>query len=115
MAVGVHGIAGPEDGGEGAADFGLVENGLDFGNARQDVVSRVPFLFEDFVGLPVDFFMELRREIDLNRCESIGDEFLHFPVVEEIYRIRHSLILREVGEEGRAGVILAFCAATLKK
>ena len=31
MAVGVHGIAGPEDGGEGAADFGLVEHSLDFG------------------------------------------------------------------------------------
>ena len=98
---------------KGAVDFRLVEDRLDFGNAGQDVVARVAFLDKDFVGLPVDFLVELGRKVDLDRYKPVRDEFLHFCVVEEVFRVRHSTSLRIDGEQGQG--VVAFLRLNNRK
>ena len=102
MAMGVHDVIRTEDTGQSSAHHGLVEDFLESGDFRQNIVPRIALRGEYFVGLPIDLPMECGRQFGLQGNISVDDEVHHRPIIEEVFLVHHVAIFPIVLET-RAG------------
>ena len=76
----MHGVILAQDTRKCAPDSGLLKNGLQFGDAWQDIIPQVPFFRREFLRFAIDGFMETARQIGFYREMSIDNKFPHLRV-----------------------------------
>ena len=85
MAVGVHGVAGAEDAGQGAGDCRVGEEVGQLGDCGQDAVTGIALGREDFFGLGVDRLVKGAGEIGFHGHVAVDDELLHMRIVKKLH------------------------------
>ena len=83
VPVRIEDVSRTEEAGQGAGHRGMPEDVPDLRYARQDVVSRVPLLFQHRVEPPAYALVEGRGVVGVNGQVPVGDELLHLSVGEE--------------------------------
>ena len=77
-------VAAENDDGGDVVQFRLSEDLAGEGDSGQEIVTRIPFLFEDFLVLGEDFSVEFGREVWRDRYVAVGYERGHLCVGESM-------------------------------
>ena len=106
-----------EEAGQGPGYRGMPEDLPDLRDARQDVVSRVPLLFQHRVELPAYALVKGGGVVGVNGQVSVGDEPLHLLVGEEAGlagRGFPSGLFFSVAGVGHGGLVFGYGAVALQ-
>jgi hypothetical protein len=75
VPMGMHGVILAQNTRKRATDSRCLENGLQFGDARQDIVPQIPLFRRKFLRLAIDSFMETARQIGSDSEMPIHNKF----------------------------------------
>ena len=89
VAVGIHDVVRAQQTSQGSAHAGVIEDPLNLGYARQNVVADVALFLEHVVHFLIDHVVQRSWEICFYRQVTVDDETLHLLVTQQKRLVCH--------------------------